>query len=76
MITEKTTKEEIQKVERKELLKTMKELASMEFRTGSIKDTIMTMCYIELTRRDGKDPRPMLKKSGMINVGWVQEWLS
>jgi hypothetical protein len=75
-ITERTTRDEIRTVERFELLKTMKDLTSQEFRSGPVKDTIMAMCYIELTRRDGKDPRPMLEKSGMVNAPWVQEWLS
>jgi len=71
----KITKEEIKEMKTEEIKKRFVDLCHMPLRDGPIKDIILTKCYIELCRREGKDPKPNLEDTGMIDLEWVKDWL-
>lgn len=75
------SREEIGKLETKELQREMSSLARQNQIVGIIPENVVasTFILIELCHREGRDPRPILQKHHMLdepNGYWVQERLS
>jgi len=75
------SREEIGKLETKELQKEMSRLAKQNQIVGIIPENIVACTYIliELCHRDGKDPRPILNKKQLLdgpNTYWILQRLA
>lgn len=75
------SREEIGKLETKELQKEMTRLARQNQIVGIIPENVVANTYIliELCHRENRDPRPILQKNNMLNGPngyWINERLS
>jgi len=74
----KMSKEEIQTIPREELIQDLYFLSNLQNICGGnnpVEDIESSKIYIELCRREGKDPRPSLEKRQMLDNAFIREFL-
>jgi hypothetical protein len=67
--------EEIRKMPRSELIQHVKDYSD-RLTLGEMGKQSMTKMVIQLMKIDGKDPRPLLQKNGMLELAEKSGWLS
>lgn len=69
------TMEEIRAMPRAELIQHVKDFSQRIVPLGEMGKQTMTKMVIQLMKIDGKDPRPLLQKNGMLDLAEKSGWL-
>jgi hypothetical protein len=69
------TMEEVRVMPRTELIQHVKDYRD-RLTLGEMGKQSMTKMVIQLMKIDGKDPRPLLQRNGMLNVAEESGWLA